>query len=173
MDVQSFISSALRFNHETFIVKTLQGLTDQDLLYRPNDHTNPIGWLLWHQTRAEDAGLSRLSDTPQAWIEGKWHEKFGMEPDPEERGIGHSLEQVMAFRGTVANLQGYAAAVREKTLAALQSFTPDDLEREVPAFGGTRTVGELLGVFLIDHLHHSGQVCYLRGSLTPGWSLWP
>ena len=173
MDVQSFIASALRFNQETCIAKTLRGLTDEDLLYRPNAHTNPMGWLLWHQARAEDGLFSRLSNTPQTWLTGQWHATFGMAPDPDDRGIGHSLEQVMAFRATVAHLQGYAAAVREKTLATLQSFTPEDLEREVPAFGGTRKVGELLGVFLIDQLHHSGQVCYLRGSLTPGWSLWP
>ena len=63
------------------------------------------------------------------------------------------------------------AIVREKTLACLQSITPAELERELEAPGGaTRTAGASLGVLLLDHFHHSGQVCYLRGFITgKGW----
>src|SRR5215475_5002535 len=110
MDVQSVVASALSFNQTTFIDKVLRGLTDADLLYCPNKHTNSIGWLVWHQTRVEDVWFSRISDQPQAWIAGKWHAQFGMEPNPQEHGAGHSLEQVMAFKPTVENLKGYAAA---------------------------------------------------------------
>ena len=101
-----------------------------------------------------------------------WHQKFGMAADPKVNGIGDSLEQVAAFKPTVANLQGYAEAVREKTLACLNSLTPADLDRDLapPAGGDSRKVGAWLAVILLDHLHHSGQVCYIRGYLTgKGW----
>jgi hypothetical protein len=61
--------------------------------------------------------------------------------------------------------------VREKTLTILPTLTPADLERELsfPA-GGTRTVGDFLGILLIDQFHHSGQIAYLRGYVTgKGW----
>ena len=63
------------------------------------------------------------------------------------------------------------AAVREKTLAGLKTLSPADLDRELPApGGGTRKAGDFLGMIMIDHFHHSGQVCYLRGYLTgKGW----
>ena len=118
----------------------------------------------------KDAILSTVSGRPQAWVEGKWYEKFGMAADTGV-GAGDSLEQVVAFTPTLTSLQGYAAAVREKTLAILPSLSAADLDRELPARGGgPRKVGEFLGILMIDHFQHSGQIAYLRGYLTgKGW----
>lgn len=171
MDAQTLIASALGFNQTVFIDKALDGLTDADLLKTPNDHTNPMGWTLWHQYRVEDAILSNIGGTNQAWIEGGWHEKFGMEANPGQLGGGDSLEQVKALKPSLANLKGYAGAVREKTLTTLKSITAEDLDRELPGPGGApRKAGEMLGILMVDHFHHSGQVTYLRGYLTQGWS---
>ena len=171
MDVQTVVANALTFNTNNMMNLALQGLSDADLLKRPSDQCNPIGWLLWHQARAEDAILSHISGTPQAWVASAWHKQFGMPANPQDTGTGHSLEQVMALQPTMAALQGYAAAVREKTLAVLKTLTPADLERELPTpTGDTRTVGDFLGIVLLDQFHHSGQIAYLRGYLTgKGW----
>jgi hypothetical protein len=171
IDVQTVVAHALTFNTDTFVHPALQGLSDADLLKRPSDQCNPIGWLLWHQTRVEDAILSHISGLPQAWVAGTWHAQFGMPAEPHDAGVGHSLEQVMAFQLTMAALQGYAAAVREKTLTVLPTLTPADLERELPfPAGGTRKVGDFLGILLIDQFHHSGQIAYVRGYVTgKGW----
>jgi hypothetical protein len=151
MDVPTVVANTLTFNTNTFVHPALQGLSDADLVKRPSDQCNPIGWLLWHQTRVEDAILSHISGRPQAWVAGTWHAQFGMPADPHDVGAGHSLEQVMALQPTIAALQGYAAAVREKTLAVLPTLTPADLERELPfPAGGTRKVGDFLGILLID-----------------------
>ena len=171
MELQTVVANVLTANTNTFVKPALQGLSDADLVKRPSDQCNPIGWLLWHATRVEDAILSTVSGRPQAWIEGKWHEQFGMPAEPGSVGAGDSLEQVAAFTPTSANLLGYLDAVREKSLAILQSLTPADLDRELPApGGGTRKVGEFLGIILVDGFHHSGQIAYLRGYLTgKGW----
>ena len=171
MDLQTVVANTLTFNTNTFVHPALQGLSDADLVKRPSDQCNPIGWLLWHQTRVEDAILSHISGLPQAWVTGTWYEQFGMPAEPQDYGAGYSLEQVMALQPTIAPLQGYAAAVREKTLTVLPTLTPADLERELPfPAGGTRKVGDFLGILLIDQFHHSGQIAYLRGYLTgKGW----
>jgi uncharacterized damage-inducible protein DinB len=172
MDTQTVVAKALTLNTNHCVSPALQGLSDADLLKRPSEQCNPIGWLLWHQTRAEDVILSHISGTPQAWITGTWHEQFHLPADPQDFGAGHSLAQVMALQPTMAALHGYAAAVREKTLAVLHPLTPADLERELPALlvGGHTAVGDLLGILLIDQFHHSGQIAYLRGYLTgKGW----
>lgn len=171
LDLQTVVANALTLNTNNFVNPALQGLSDADLLKRPSEQCNPIGWLLWHQTRVEDVILSHISGRPQAWVAGQWHEKFGMPAEPHDAGVGHSLEQVMALQPTIAALQGYAAAVREKTLAVLPTLTPADLERELPfPTGGTEKVGNFLGILMIDQFHHSGQVAYLRGYLTgKGW----
>lgn len=170
MDLQTVVTNALTVN-SSFIDQALNGLSDDDLLKRPNDQCNPIGWLLWHQTRVEDAITSNVGNRPQVWVDGGWHDKFGMQADPGNIGLGHSLEQVMALKPTIEALQGYMAAVREKTLDVLTSLSADDLDRELPApGGGTRKVGDFLGILMLDNFHHSGQVCYVRGYLTgKGW----
>ena len=170
MQQLDILTSALQLN-AGLIQQALDGLSDDDLARRPNDQCNPIGWTLWHQYRYEDGVVSLITGEPQAWISGGWRDKFGMPADDDNLGMGDSLEQVGAFRATLDNLQGYGAAVRERTLACLQAITPGDLERELEAPGGaTRTVGVQLGVLMLDHFHHSGQVCYLRGFITgKGW----
>ena len=170
MDVQTVVANALGLN-ANFIQMALEGLSDADLLTQPNDQCNPIGWTLWHQTRVEDAILSNAGDRPQAWIDGGWHDKFSMAADVGLMGMGDTMEHVAAFRPTVEALKGYMAAVREKTLEVLKNLSPEDLDRELPTpDGGTRKVGDFLGILMLDNFHHSGQVCYLRGYLTGrGW----
>src|SRR5262249_51234499 len=123
MDVQTVVANTLTFNTNTFVSPALQGLSDADLLKRPSEQCNPICWPLLHQTRVKDAIPSHTSGSPQAWVAGTWYEHFHMPAEPQDFGAGHSLEQVMALQPTIAALQGYAAAVREKTLAVLPTLT--------------------------------------------------
>jgi hypothetical protein len=169
MNGPEIVAAALRTN-AGFIDMALDGLTDADLTKQPNDQCNSIGWTLWHQYRVEDRIMSNISGRNQTWIDGGWHDKFGFPADPDQVGIGDTMEQVSAFKPTIENLKGYGAAVREKTLDVLPTLSPTDLDRELPAPGGTRKAGEFLGILMLDHFHHSGQVCYIRGYLTgKGW----
>ncbi|HSX82741.1 MAG TPA: DinB family protein, partial [Candidatus Saccharimonadia bacterium] len=146
MDATAVVSTALTIDLNNFIKGALNGLSDADLAKRPSDQCNSIGWTLWHATRVEDGIIGNISGKPQVWIEGGWHQKFDMPADPTKSGVGDSLEQVAAFKPTVTNLQGYAEAVREKTLACLNTLTPADLDRDLPPPGGgdPRKVGAWL-----------------------------
>ena len=167
MNTPEVVAGALNIN-SGFIDMALEGLTDADIAKQPNDQCNPIGWTLWHQYRVEDRIISNISGRAQSWIEGGWHDKFGLPADPNQVGAGDSLDQVKALKATIANLKGYGAAVREKTLAVLPTLTAADLDRELP--GDTRKAGDYLGILMLDHFHHSGQVCYIRGFLSgKGW----
>jgi hypothetical protein len=68
MDVQTVVANVLTFNTNTFVRPALQGLSDADLLKRPSEACNPIGWLFWHQTRVEDLIISHISGRPQTWV---------------------------------------------------------------------------------------------------------
>ncbi len=163
MGLGGILKYALTVN-SAIVQQALDGLTDADLGARPNDQSNSMGWLLWHQARVEDALISGLTGKPQAWVEGKWHERFGMGAEPSNTGTGHKLEQVAAVKTTLKDLKGYSEAVRPKTLAYLSSLNPADLEAEVDTIlGDKRRLGDYLGGFFLDTLHHGGQVCYLRG----------
>ena len=77
MDVQTVVANVLTFNTNTFVRPALQGFSDADLLKRPSEACNPIGWLFWHQPRVEDLILSHISGRPQTWVAYTWHAQFG------------------------------------------------------------------------------------------------
>ena len=45
--------------------RALEGLGDADLIKRPSDQDNTIGWLIWHKTRVEDIAFADASDGEQ------------------------------------------------------------------------------------------------------------
>ncbi len=170
MDAPSLLANALQVNTE-WIDLALEGLADEDLRVRPNDHCLPMGWLLWHQYRVEDAIISAIDGQRQIWLAEGWHVRFGLSADPTYTGQHDTIEQVMSLHPRIVDLKSYGASVRQKTQACLQSLSPADLDREMPILGGgARSVGGYLEAFIRDHFHHSGQVCYLRTYLKgEGW----
>jgi hypothetical protein len=80
------ILSALERNWE-MVDGTLAGLDDAILARRPTDQCNSMAWLLWHMTRVLDTFVhTRLQAQPQVWMKDGWYAKFGMDPDPDNRG---------------------------------------------------------------------------------------
>ena len=156
---------------DSLVRRALEGLTDADLIKRPSDQDNTIGWLIWHKTRVEDIAFADASDEEQFWISDKWHEKFGMEPNPGQMGFGDSLEQVISLECKKENLLGYADAVRARASSVLKSLSPEDLDKEITAtMGQTIKIGDYLGRVAADNIQHGGQICYLRGFITGfGW----
>ena len=172
MDVAEFVGGALERN-EDILYGALDGITPEELLWQPGPDTNPIGWLVWHLSRVQDTHVSAMQGKEQAWISDGWHAKFGREPDPTDRGAGHTSEQVTAFRAPdVDTLLAYYRAVRGYTQRFLDGLTAADLERHVPAIrgGGTMPLATRLMMTLVDNFQHSGQAAYLRGLIRgKGW----
>nr|BAW32328.1 chorismate synthase [uncultured Candidatus Entotheonella sp.] len=158
-------------SNERFLERALDGLTDADLIKRPGEETNPIGWLLWHQTRVEDATIAAVLEQPQVWVVQDWHTQLGLEADAVDLGIGHTLDQVAAFRPSLSALLGYRKAVRERTLSCFDTLTDDELESQITIAGrGTGKAADYLTGLTMDHTQHTGQVAYLCGYLSgKGW----
>ncbi len=70
MDATAVIGKTLEYNAD-FVQKALDGLSEADLMKRPSDHSNPIGWLVWHQSRGEDMVLSSVTGEEQVWSDGQ------------------------------------------------------------------------------------------------------
>ncbi len=172
MEATELIAKLLEMN-SGMMEMALDGLPDEKLNEPPKNESNPVGWLLWHRARVEDATIAKVTEGSQTWADGGWGEKFGIDAAPDDIGFGHSLDKVRSMQFSKENLVGYTKAVREKTGAVLQSLSPSDLDKEIPDFLPDQTirVGELIGrAILLDNFQHSGQVCYLRGYYTGyGW----
>ena len=148
------------------VANAVAGVDDETLGRMPNDQSNPMNWLVWHMTRVVDRFIhSRFQETGQVWNSGRWHEKFGMDADPDEFGIGWSTQQVSDWPApSRETLMGYYEAVNAAARDYISGLGADDLERHVPAPGGTTmSVGDALGILVWDNIVHGGQVAYLRG----------
>ena len=170
MDVQElFLDSLAKADGD--LRRAVDGLTRDELMAQPaGPRSNPIGWLLWHLTRAQDNLGSRAAGKATVWASQKWYEKLGMEetpasftPDTVNTFDPKSLDTIMGFYDAVyASTQEWAKALKEA-----------DFDRESPAANPSqpsRTVRELLAIIVNDNVQHIGQVAFLRGMVREqGW----
>ena len=127
---------------------------------------------MWHLARIQDAQIAELIDADQLWVSGDWASRFGLEPDPDNHGYGHTPEQVLQVRPESSQaLLDYLAAVDERTTAMLAGLTADDLDRVVDRnWDPPVTLGVRLVSVADDGLQHAGQAAYVRGGSTRGSS---
>ncbi len=142
------------------------GLTPDELAWRPAAEANSIAWLVWHLTRVQDDHVAALSGRPQAWTGEGWLERFALPLDPADTGYGHDPGTVGLVTADARTLLDYFEDVHGRTLAYLGTLDDADLARQVdrsrqPA---VTVAGRLVGV-VVDDLQHVGQAAYVRGLL--------
>lgn len=149
------------------IEEILDGLDTESLTREPAPGTNPIGWLVWHIARVEDAQVAELLGEEQLWVTGPWAARFGLQPDPDNHGYGHTPADVAAVRPDgVDALRDYARAVRGRTDEYLATLTADDLDRVVDeAWDPPVTMGVRLISVADDQIQHAGAAAYVKGLL--------
>ena len=101
--------------HVGFVDEVFKGLSDEQMRRRP-EGMNSIAWLVWHQTRVQDAAVSRfVGDRPQVLDEGRWNP--AMRLDRLDVGSGMTGEEVDALNAAIDTtaLRGYHRAVAERT----------------------------------------------------------
>ena len=147
--------------------QAVEGLDAQALARRPAPDTNPIGWLVWHIGRVEDAQVSQIMEEEQLWATGQWARPCGLEPDPANTGYGHSADQVAAVRPEGPEvLVGYLEAVDARVRQLLAGLAPTDLDRIIDRrWDPPVTLGVRLVSIADDCLQHAGQAAYVRGLL--------
>lgn len=164
MDTKDILADA--FDRIPVVVhRVTDGLDEAALAYRPDADANSIGWLVWHLIRVQDHHVSQLAQRDQEWTDHRWFDRFGMDPDPEDIGYGHTTEQVAAVRiADPAILGEYVDAVHARTLEYLNTLDEEELSRIVdtrwdpPVTAGVRLVS-VIG----DDMQHLGQAAYVRG----------
>jgi hypothetical protein len=145
----------------------LDGLSPEQLVFRPHAEANTIAWLAWHLTRVQDHHLSDLAGRPQAWIEQGWHARFDRPADARDTGFGNTSEQAGRLRPSSAQvLIDYYQAVHARSLEYVRGLACSDLDRELDEhWDPPVTVGVRLVSVLDDCMQHSGQMAYVRGLL--------
>jgi hypothetical protein len=144
----------------------VNGLSREELTFRPSPQSNSIVWLVWHLTRIQDDHVAGLDGLGQVWTAGGWVDRFDLPLDVSDTGYGHDADQVAAVVADARLLLDYFEEVHAKTLQFLGSLAEADLSRVVderwnpPVTAGVRLVS-VIG----DDLQHVGQAAYIRGML--------
>lgn len=147
--------------------RAVEGLTPAQLVAAPAESANPIGWLVWHLARGQDAQVAAVAGTEQVYRTGDWAPRFGLDADRDDTGYGHGPDEVRAVRPESADaLLGYLDAVHAATLRYLGTLTDADLDRIVDdAWDPPVTLGARLVSIIDDDVQHAGQAAYARGLL--------
>lgn len=143
------------------------GLSAEQLDFRPQPGANSIGWLLWHLTRVQDDHVAAAAGTQQAWTAKGWAAKFALPFADEETGWSQTAEQAAHVKVASAELlTGYHDAVHAGSLLFVSGLGEADLDKIVDdRWDPPVTLGVRLVSVLSDDLQHAGQAAYLRGLL--------
>jgi uncharacterized damage-inducible protein DinB len=132
-------------------LKVLRALPASQYDFRPDTGGRSLGELAWHLAEG-DAYMSF----------GIENGRFAMEPKPPNIERPRTVE---------ALAPGYDR-IHQEAVARIRKLTPEDLDRELPFFGGSLRIRDILWDMIIAHgIHHRGQLtlmCRLAGGQAPG-----
>ncbi len=162
MTLSEFIVDALD-KENGFLLDAVEGLGPDELAWQPAADANSIGWILWHMVRVEDMWIQFFAQfQTELWETGGWHEKFGL--PTRDNGFGHTAEQVNNFPGVdLAEFLRYRAAVRQATLAYLDTLTTEDMETVPRERRPEMSLGAMFRQIIGEMYQHVGHIAYLRG----------
>ena len=169
MDAVGFISDCLAQVHLRLLA-TCEGLSTEQLLWRPAPTANNIGFILWHLSRNEDTRVTSSGKLGEdLWAAESWHDRFGQPataPDPGDR-MGLRALAIPSMDALV----GYSEAVHQRTARYVSGLTPEVLDQLPDPARPEFTVGDSLRHLITHKNNHHGQIDYLRGLQEEDWDL--
>jgi uncharacterized damage-inducible protein DinB len=163
VELKDLTISGLNFVKQS-TARAIDGLSREELMWRPAEESNSMGIILFHMARSEDRFIQgRVRETQEVWESGKWHLKLNL---PESEGSApYTAEQVNSFVvPELENLMEYADAVRTSTIQYLKDTPIEDFERiiNMPRRGDIK-IGDVIALALVHLAQHAGELSYLRG----------
>ena len=165
MDVMQLVAETLQ-EIDTDLEEALDGLTTAEVVWRPSDEANSIGFSLWHLIRAEDSWLSGFAQgLPHLFERNGWERRWNQAD--AGTGWGYGKEELAAFvTPPMDELWQYGREVRTQTLEYMAGLRADELSNTSPwatPFQQGYTIGRMFGHLLCELSQHLGHIRYLRG----------
>lgn len=149
----------------------LQGLTPEQLVWRPAPTANAIAFLAWHVPRTGDVFFNqRILGRPQIWFSEAWTRRIAVDATGKGlRGLGMGTGFTDEQAGEMPALPveeylAYIDAVAAAVDAYFATLPPEALEQEVKAEGWPDA--KLLPILFqaLNHiLTHRGEIAYIKG----------
>ena len=165
MALQEFIRESFVTNWE-WMERYIDGLSQEEIEYRPNDQCHSIGFILWHYGRALDMWTQTLARKEEQIYEREWAERLGFNPETMDVGFGYSVEDLSGWNCPDKELLvGYATAARDNLLGFLGEHDDDSLASTMMTTrqGGEINLATMFRMLIWEVNQHGGQAGYLRG----------
>jgi uncharacterized damage-inducible protein DinB len=126
--------------------RTCDNLDEEEFKFKPTTVSNSIQWQLNHISRIVNTSLPRLIKGVAEYNPEGWPEDY--------RNQDYPLDRLMKDIKKGA----------DKALPMLKELSNNDLEAEIPMWGGTRQRKIGLFAYIGEVYHHKGQAAYIRGT---------
>jgi hypothetical protein len=151
------------------ILKVVDGLTDEQLAWRPVPRAHSLGWTLWHLARCADTFQASVESRPQIWqadeLASKWRLPSGI---MGSNGLGTGVDDEVAATLDPPK-KGALVDYAKKALGAFDEIVDrmDDAlwsrEDSSSFFDEPATVGRRLIAGISHDSRHLGEMEYIKG----------
>lgn len=126
----------------------VKDLTEKEIEWKPVEEANSIRWILTHLSQEWNMGIPRIFKGDPNYKPRNW-------PDDYVGNKTYSLKKILEdlVKGRTAVMDG------------LGKVTPAELDADIPLWGGTRKRRVGLMTYLLEIVHHEGQIAYIRGAI--------
>ena len=126
--------------------RACEGLTPEEYKFKPTPVSNSIQWQLNHISRIVNASLVARIKGVESYTPEGWPEDYRDQDYPYEKLMKDIKE------GT------------EKAVKKMKKLSDEDMEKEIPMWGGMRQRKIGLFAYIGEVIHHKGQLTYVRGT---------
>jgi DinB family protein len=153
------------------VLKVVDGLSDEQLAWRPAPRAHSMGWTLWHIARCADKFAAQAGGTPELWVRDGLAVKWGLADVLQgSNGVGTGVDDETAATLRPPSkdlLLDYA----RRSFAALDTIVDgldaDAVERELSTFyfDEPAAIGRAFVTSIAHDNRHLGELEYLKGLL--------
>ena len=146
--------------------KAVEGMTADQLNFRPSEGGVSGFFSLWHYVRTEDNIVNFVTQArPTVWLNGGYNEKFGLPRNSQGTGMTEAEANAVQVQDVKA-WHEYQRGVWEATDAYLASMSPDEFDSRkvtIKPLGEMSLWEGIYGVCLSHGYRHVGEIEYVRG----------
>ena len=148
--------------------RALDGLSGDELHWRPTLESNTIDWMVMHMAQVEDGWVNiGLRRSEMIWEQDGWAARLPQGAEVAEHG-GKTRDEILAMPTfDMSVVMEYYEAVRHGTREYFSNeMREEDLSKGVEDTGDPPlTYAWVLGHLLCEEAEHLGQIEYLRGMM--------
>jgi uncharacterized damage-inducible protein DinB len=153
------------------VLKVVDGLSDDQLAWRPAPRAHSMGWTLWHIARCADKFAAELGETPEIWVREGLTAKWGLAEGllgSNGTGTGADDETASTLRPPSKDLLiDYTRRSFAALDAAVERFDADTVARERTTFffDEPAAIGRAFITAIAHDNRHLGELEYVKGLL--------